>query len=445
MSFSTSSRVLFGLGLLLALLGGGVLAAPRAGAVVGGYVEVHVLACPPGYAGDNPFRDCHANRLGGVAIVADGPGPRHYQDVTGEDGRVILGDFLQGGEVTISLAQPSGDYASYQVYCSRVDTQAPIKVEQRGDGRAAALFTLPDYIVAAGSGVVCDWYNIPAAPPQGAGSIEIHESACPPGVSSGDLFGLCHAYGRAGVGLILIGPNGPTGTATTAGPIGAALFPDLSAGQYRVAESTLTGDFIDYKVVCTSAGAPVSSQTSHDGGASVTFQLPAGAHVVCDWFNIAAAAIVPTVGPGHEAPDGGLGLSRVDWEQIHGKGTANGATFTYENGAYDVAFTDGVVTFIEIGWESQGGVSAADANAAVAKLIPVDAIVTGTATLPATAAGPIALTVQRLRSDTLAVWLEGGATGSDGGIVIVSQVQAPRGAAEPKIMRVSIVIERAAS
>ncbi len=121
---ASARRLVIGFLLALAMTGGANIAAPRAGAVVGGYVEVHMLVCPPGYAGDNPFRDCHDNRLGGVSVVADGPGPRHYQDVTGEDGRVILGDFLKGGEVTIAQAQPSGDYASYQVYGSRVDNQA---------------------------------------------------------------------------------------------------------------------------------------------------------------------------------------------------------------------------------------------------------------------------------------------------------------------------------
>ena len=130
-------------------------------AVVGGYVEVHELGCPPGYSPDALFRDCHENRLPGVDLVADGPGGRHYTDTTDQEGRVVFGDFLEAGPVTVAEAQMTGDYVDYVVFCSRVDNQQPVAVEKHRNGRAAFTVNLPQDIVDAGTGVVCDWYNVP--------------------------------------------------------------------------------------------------------------------------------------------------------------------------------------------------------------------------------------------------------------------------------------------
>ena len=124
-----------------------------------------------------------------------------------------------------------------------------------------------------------------------------------------------------------------------------------SGGELTIAQVTPSAAYASYQVSCSRVDnqAPIAVEQRGDCRAAVQLTLPAGAHVVCDRFNLAAAALVPTGGPSHEVPDGGLGLSRAEWEQIHGQGTASGATFTYEYGAYDVAFTDGAVTFIEIG------------------------------------------------------------------------------------------------
>ena len=78
------------------------LSAPSAGAVVGGYVEIHNVACPPGYTGESYFEDCHDNRLAGVAFSASGPSDLFYEDVTNAEGVVVFGDFLEAGTVTIA-------------------------------------------------------------------------------------------------------------------------------------------------------------------------------------------------------------------------------------------------------------------------------------------------------------------------------------------------------
>jgi hypothetical protein len=166
------------LGLLLGLIG---IGAPTAGAVVGGYVEVHARICPPGYAGDSYFDDCHQTPRTGVAYAASGPAGLYQEAVTDAAGNVVFGDVVEAGTVTIAEMVPSGEYAQYVVYCSRVDNNAPVAFEYRGNGRAAVAFEMPADIVQAGGGIVCDWYNVPAAtvdPVDPVGTLELVKLAC---------------------------------------------------------------------------------------------------------------------------------------------------------------------------------------------------------------------------------------------------------------------------
>lgn len=426
-------------GLLRGVAGGGLaiaLARQEVGATVGGYVEIHNVACPPGYDPDDMFAECHGNRLPGVGFVADGPGPRHYEDVTDDEGRVVFGDFPEPGEVTIAQAEMTGDFADYAVFCSRVDTGEPIPVEKRANGRAAAIFELPPDVVDAGSGIVCDWYNLPAADdPSGSASIEIHESACPADVDRDALFEICHANGLAGVELTLQGPVSRWGT--TAGPIGAVRFESLPAGGYTVAETTMTGDFAEYVVYCSDAdGNEVPFVYRGDGRAAIVLSVGDDQQVVCDWFNIPAAHAVAPVAD--EAPNGGIGLSRAHWDEIHGDGRREGAVYTYEDGAYAVAFSDGVVTFVEMDWVDQGGLDPADATADVLNLLPADAELVQRYSLPATPDGPIGLPVERYQSVWLAQRLEHAALDWDGSVIVVYQQATVVVGAEPKLVRVSI-------
>lgn len=169
-------RMLVALGMLLALTG---ITTPSAGAVVGGYVEIHSRACPPGYTGDAYFEDCHDTPLAGGTFAASGPG-LSQEAVTNAEGVVVFGDVLEAGTVTITETVPSGDYAEYVVYCSRADNQAPVPFAYGGDGRAVT-FEMPADIAEAGGGIVCDWYNIPAAPSDGEeliGTLELVKLDC---------------------------------------------------------------------------------------------------------------------------------------------------------------------------------------------------------------------------------------------------------------------------
>jgi hypothetical protein len=144
--------------------------------------------------------------------------------------------------------------------------------------------------------------------------------------------------------------------------------------------------------------------------------------------------------PEGEAPDGAIGLSRAHWEEIHGDGAREGAVLTYEQGRYAVAFTAGVVTFVETGWEAEGGLDPIGASDAVHQLIPEDAELTQRYFLPATPGGPIALPVERYESAWLADRLTGAALDWDGSIVVIYQQASGDGGLfdEPKMLRVSI-------
>jgi hypothetical protein len=148
-------RLLVALAILLAM--NGIIALP-AGAVVGGYVEIHSTECPPGYTGNTYFDDCHHTPVAGETFNATGPS-LSQDAVTTAEGVIVFGDFLEAGTVTITQTVPTSDSAGYVVYCSRVDNQEAIPFTYAGSGRAVT-FDMPADIVEAGGGIVCDWYNI---------------------------------------------------------------------------------------------------------------------------------------------------------------------------------------------------------------------------------------------------------------------------------------------
>ncbi|HET8522774.1 MAG TPA: hypothetical protein VFL82_06045 [Thermomicrobiales bacterium] len=274
---------------VILLLGSGITAAlgPGARAVVGGYVEVHEVICPPGYTGDNLFEDCHGNRRPDVLMTATGPGGQMYEDRTNAQGVITFGDFLTPGTITVAESEPTGDFAKYIVYCSRVDNQQPVSFEYRGNGRAAFALDMPADVISAGTGILCDWYNIPAGPAGGA-SLAIHKSICPAGVTD-HLFENCHENGLTGVGFKVTGPVDREGR--TAGHLGAIRWDDLPAGTYTISESMPAPNSTAY---CTRAdtGAAIPSARVSDNPATIQVDVPANVLVVCDWYNFAPPASI---------------------------------------------------------------------------------------------------------------------------------------------------------
>jgi hypothetical protein len=317
-------RILLAVALVLA--GGLALQmtqAPAARAVVGAYVELHVVECPPGYTGDDLYTNCHENRVPGVAFSTEGAGDEFYTGVSDADGILFFSDFYTAGMVTIAEQVPSGDYSDYLLFCSTVDGQEPLPVESRGNGRAAGAFDLPQWVIDSGTGVVCDWYYFsPGAQP-----------------------------------------------------------------------------------------APAHTPTAQP--------LPAT-----------------------EAPSFGLGLTRTEWEEIHGEGTPGQTVVTYQGGRYAVGFSAGMVTFIETEWADLGSITAAEAAEIVASMLPPDSRLVERYELLPTPSGPIGLHVERYESSLLAERLAGQPLFWNGSLIVVYHLE-ERGAEsdplqEPRITRISI-------
>jgi hypothetical protein len=397
-----------------------------------GTLEIHKRVCPNGPPTTDIFVECHGYPpQQPVAFALDGGQPQFVD----ETGNVRFTGITAGTHTVTETEGPPLEFVTLRVWCADVSAgEAATEVTPEGPS-----FTVE---VRIGAGVVCDVYNIPQNLSGGTGAIEVHVSACPPGATD-QLFELCHANGRAGVEMVLQGPLSRRGT--TAGPIGAVRFTELPPGTYTVAEAVPSGEFARYVVYCSDASTheQVLIEYRGDGRAAVQFDLADGQQVVCDWFDIPAAHALPTPAPSAEIDSGGIGLSRSAWEREHGKGTRAGAVELYENGTYAVAITDGFVTFVERGWEDQGGIAVTDASDAVRALLPADAKLVSTYYLPSTPGGPIGLAVERYESASLAARLEPLALGWDGSIVVVYQETVPTGqqtptSEEPKITRVSI-------
>ncbi len=162
---------------------------------------------------------------------------------------------------------------------------------------------------------------------------------------------------------------------------------------------------------------------------------------------VAATAAVPTL---LETPHlahaqsnvrtAAIGLDRDTWEREHGEGDAGQNVVTYEDGTYSIQFAGNIVVFVELGWESQGGITTDSAAAVVAQLIPSDAELREGYYAPPTSGGPIGLRFERYQSDALANLMKAAARDRSGGILVVSQETPAADRFEPNVSRISITV-----
>ena len=134
---------------------------------------------------------------------------------------------------------------------------------------------------------------------------------------------------------------------------------------------------------------------------------------------------------------GGIGLARDAWEAVHGSGEAGQTLVTYE-GTYETGFRDGVVSFVEFGWDDPG-VSFPEAEDAVRGLLPTDARLVEAFAAPATAGGPVALLMHRYDSPSLTALVSEFGGAWTGGILVVYQEVPVPGSMERNVARVSLV------
>jgi len=137
---------------------------------------------------------------------------------------------------------------------------------------------------------------------------------------------------------------------------------------------------------------------------------------------------------------GGVGLTRAEWEAIHGGGEVCQDSVTY-GGRYVVQFAGDAVSFIELGWEERagGGVATDAARAEVEALLPDDADRVETFFAPPTLGGPVGLTVERYQSDGLPDRYPSTQSSPSGGIAVIYQ---ETGRVEPVVTRASIAVGR---
>lgn len=261
----------------LLLLGAGAMILPvgQAGAVEQGTISVHVT-WPDGKPSET-VQIC-------FAVTSDAAGTD------------LLGSKCTDSEQNLAVFGPSDPAlatgVTYYVWRADVVAKGP-------DAGAVTLLGDPvEAVIPDTSGNVDVTFAI-HQPTSTTGSIEIHDSACPVGATSGTLFDQCHANGRQGVEYIVDGPVHQTGV--TAGALGAVRFDNLPAGDYTIAQAVMSGDFASYQVYCsTSDGTEVPVDYRGDGRAAVALSVGSGQEIVCDWYNIPAPA--PTEQPTQVPP-----------------------------------------------------------------------------------------------------------------------------------------------
>ena len=138
----------------------------------------------------------------------------------------------------------------------------------------------------------------------GTSTITIHKAECPTGVGS-QIFEKCHGNGLGGVNFA-IGPSGGEQVYTTDdnGVIGPITVP---AGPIHITEDPATvAKYLGVYVYCRDLTTnTVLFDSDLNGSDGLHGSNPAGANVVCDWYDITPAA--SDNGGGTDAGGGGTG------------------------------------------------------------------------------------------------------------------------------------------
>jgi hypothetical protein len=107
----------------------------------------------------------------------------------------------------------------------------------------------------------------------------------------------------SGIGFELDGPGSVNDLGNT-DDNGILRFTELPAGDYLISELIPPGYSVAiYAVFCTIDGAAFPTEYDDSTGLRIEFELPAGAQIICDWYNIPRGPD-PTPTPSPD-PDGG--------------------------------------------------------------------------------------------------------------------------------------------
>ena len=141
---------------------------------------------------------------------------------------------------------------------------------------------------------------------------------------------------------------------------------------------------------------------------------------------VALVAVSGTFSSGAAQGDdsGGIGLDRADWEEVYGDGEAGQNLMEYrtrDSLPIYVGFDSSVVAFIEVDLTGAdgGGLAEELAVGLVEQLMPTDADVRESFTMPATPSGPIGLRAETWDSE----WLEDNVDEDRETVLVVYQEQ----------------------
>lgn len=142
------------------------------------------------------------------------------------------------------------------------------------------------------------------------------------------------------------------------------------------------------------------------------------------------------------AGSGGIGLDRADWEDVYGDGEAGQSLMEYrtrDDLPIYVGFDDSVVTFIEVDLTGAdgGGLTPDLAEGLVEQLMPTDAAVDESFTMPATPSGPIGLRAETWESD----WLEDNVDEDRETVLVVYQEQQAEDSMDVVVTTVTMSLE----
>jgi len=273
-----------------------------------GKITITKYTCDTGYSSDaygDLSADC-ADKTDGVTFTLSSQSGGSDKDaVTGDSGtgRVRFRD-LEPALYDVTEDVP-GEFSQPVVWCHVVDGDWYQKEIANGG---------TTFDVEAGDDINCSWFNIPEDL-SGGGSLRIHKSLCPAGLTSG-YFENCYDTPLADVTFNVLGPGDFDQTKTT-GNTGLVTFSDLNAGTYTVLETPPDSvNVAVYVVVCTRDGNNFPFDYDDIAGLRINLNLPAGADIVCDWYNVPPAK--PQAGAGSITVIKSLCLgnknNNYDWE-----------------------------------------------------------------------------------------------------------------------------------
>ncbi|MEZ4530764.1 MAG: prealbumin-like fold domain-containing protein [Thermomicrobiales bacterium] len=249
-------------------------------------IEVHTLFCPPGSNLDALYDTCHGDGIGGITVQIRsegglaGEGQTVVPQVPGP-GVIDFSDLAAGSYSIEAFYSPVADLSSAAVvvYCSMADSDEPVPVSLQDNAIA--------YVeLAAGMGIVCDWYVVPQL--DASTTLQVTSYQCAFNMVADEttprnafLNACVPSTGTTQFTLTPVGAESVTLTTGSAG-VGTVLFESLPSNTYGLV-SSIPGDFNDAYVFCGVEGG----ELPYAGHNSVQLAIDANQpSYLCQWFNV---------------------------------------------------------------------------------------------------------------------------------------------------------------